>query len=303
MKKRFSESDQTESTSKPKPQKISRIERAFNLLAWVGFLFIVPIVLYLFGKTGALDFMRAHLGRFGEPSLLVLLFFAFLVLKIFFGGDRIILPLFVSYIVGFFLMATIVEIGFMDWYRDFTRRIAFLNNLPLNFLAAASVVLLGILLSHLKHCRFTVQLGLFLVLPVAFLIFNHLTGVVKIGGDVRISLNEGFNILAGIVDDRYRTDPEIIEYIEEVDEKNLALEEKEQLIEELQRRIEKLEAEKKLFEQLKKENEFFREKIARLEKDYASYGWCGASKGNAEEAGSYSEAVRGARARGRHADM
>ena len=91
------------------------------------FLFIVPIVLYLFGKTGALDSMRIHLGRFGEPSFLVLLFFAFL------------------------------------------------NNLPLNFLVAASVVLLGIQLSHLKRCRFTVQLRLLLVLPVAFLIFNHLT--------------------------------------------------------------------------------------------------------------------------------
>ena len=54
MKKRFAESDQTESPSKSKaqPQKISRFERAFNLLAWVGLLFIVPIVLYLFGKTG-----------------------------------------------------------------------------------------------------------------------------------------------------------------------------------------------------------------------------------------------------------
>ncbi len=162
--------------------RASPAERFFNTLGWLGFLFILPIGLQAFGVGGPLSWLEQNLGRYGRPAFLVLLFFGFLVLRILFGGDRPVGPLLLGCLMGFLLLCTAVEIGFMSWLPGLTDRIAFLSNHPLNFLVAIGVILLGILLSYLRRLPLLLQLLLLVVLPLGFLGFAHALPVFQLPG-------------------------------------------------------------------------------------------------------------------------
>lgn len=175
----------------------NRTERFFNLLGWLGFLLILPIGLHVFGVSAPLAWLGENLGRYGRPPFLILLFFGLLLLRIVFGGDRIIGPLLLGYLTGFLLLATTVEIGFMGWFRGFTDRIPFLSNIPLNFLTAVAVILLGILLSYLRRLPVILQVILLVVLPLGFLAFAHYQHLFQFRQGIELSLAAGAGLATG----------------------------------------------------------------------------------------------------------
>ncbi len=152
---------------------MERYEGLFDVLGWLGLALLVPLGFYVFDYGPGVEFMRARLGVAGRPTTITLAAFALLALRILFGGGELVSPLLVSFVVGFFLLATVVPFRFMKWLTDFTSRVFFLDNRSLSFLAACFVLFFGNLLSYARRASIWLQLFLFLVLPAAFLVIAN----------------------------------------------------------------------------------------------------------------------------------
>jgi hypothetical protein len=149
---------------------MERYERAFDVIGWIGVLFLVPVGFYVFNYAPAVQFMQGKLGFLGRPAVLTLIAYALIALRIVFGGGNLVAPLLISFVVGFFLMATVVPFRFMKWFTDWARQLFFLDNKSLNFLAAGFVFFFGNLVSYARRASIFLQLILLLVLPVLVLV-------------------------------------------------------------------------------------------------------------------------------------
>ena len=149
---------------------MERYEGLFDVLGWLGLAFLVPLGFYVFDYGPGVQFMRSRLGVAGLPTTITLVAFALIALRILFGGGELVSPLLVSFVVGFFLLATVVPFRFMKWFSDFAGKVFFLDSKALSFLAACFVLFFGNLLSYARRASIWLQLFLFLVLPVVFLL-------------------------------------------------------------------------------------------------------------------------------------
>jgi hypothetical protein len=149
---------------------MERYERAFDVIGWIGVLFLVPVGFYVFNYAPAVQFMQGKLGFLGRPAVLTLIAYALIALRIVFGGGNLVAPLLISFVVGFFLMAMVVPFRFMKWFTDWARQLFFLDNKSLNFLAAAFVFFFGNLVSYARRASIFLQLILLLILPVLVLV-------------------------------------------------------------------------------------------------------------------------------------
>jgi len=152
---------------------VERYEGLFDVLGWLGLLFLVPLGFYVFDYAPAVEFMRTRLGVFGRPTTITLIACALIVLRIVFGGGELVSPLLVSFVVGFFLLAAVVHFAFMKWFGEYADKVFFLDGRALNFLAACFVLFVGNLLSYARRASIWLQLFLFLVLPVVFLLIAN----------------------------------------------------------------------------------------------------------------------------------
>jgi len=149
---------------------VERYEWLFDLLGWLGLALLVPLGFYVFDYEPGVQFMRTRLGVVGLPTTITLAAFALLALRIIFGGGELVSPLLVSFVIGFFLLATVVSFRFMNWYSESAGKVFFLESKSLSFLAACFVLFFGNLLSYARRASIWLQLFLFLVLPVVFLL-------------------------------------------------------------------------------------------------------------------------------------
>lgn len=148
---------------------MERYERLFDVLGWLGLALLVPLGFYVFDYGPGVQFLRG-LSVVGLPVTITLAAFALLALRIVFGGGELVSPLLVSFVIGFFLLATVVPFRFMKWYSDQAAKVFFLDSKGLSFLAACFVLFFGDLLSYARRASIWLQLFLFLVLPVVFLL-------------------------------------------------------------------------------------------------------------------------------------
>jgi hypothetical protein len=210
---------------------MERYERIFNWVGWFGFLLLVPVGFYIFDFRPAVALMQSHLGLLGNPSFLTLFAFTLILLRIIFGGGYIIMPLITCFIMAFFLMFTVVEVGFMRWFRLFARDIFFLRNLHLNFLVACGVLLTGVILSYFKKLSGKLQLVLLVLLPVLFLIVCAFFDLFQFPNPIRLSVDEGLKGFLEWIDEEYRYEPEVRQYVENInDDRDLSILEKEEKI-------------------------------------------------------------------------
>jgi hypothetical protein len=152
---------------------VERYEGLFDVLGWLGLLFLVPLGFYVFDYAPAVEFMRARLGVFGRPTTVTLIAYALILMRIVFGGGELVSPLLVSFVIGFFLLAAVVPFVFMKWFGEYAGKVFFLDSRALNFLAACFVLFVGNLLSYARRASIWLQLFLFLVLPVVFLLIAN----------------------------------------------------------------------------------------------------------------------------------
>ncbi|HEC62185.1 MAG TPA: hypothetical protein ENI27_08030 [bacterium] len=253
---------------------MEKYERVFNVIGWVGFLLIVPVGFYIFDHQPAVQFMQTKIGFLGNPSFLTIAAFVLLFLRIIFGGGHIIMPLILSFIAAFFLFFSVVEVGFMHWFRSFSGKVFFLKNLHLNFIVGTAVLLIGVSLSYLRGLKSWIQLVLLIVVPIVFLSASNLFGLFEFPNPIRLSVQEGVEGFKSWIKGEYRDDPVVEQYLEEVaDSRDLTLKEKEAIIRKLQGKIDKLETDLNRLEEIKKENEQFREELERQKRDLDEFDW------------------------------
>ena len=155
---------------------MERYERLFDFLGWLGLLLLIPLGFYVFDYGPGVEFMRSRLGVVGRPTTITLAAFALIALRILFGGGQLVAPMLVSFVVGFFLIAAVVQFRFMSWYAEIAAKVMFLDSRALNFLAACFVLFLGNLLSYARRVSVWLDLLLLLVLPVVFLLIANAFG-------------------------------------------------------------------------------------------------------------------------------
>jgi len=149
---------------------VQRYEGWFNVLGWLGLALLIPLGFYVFNYAPGVEFMRSRRGVVGLPSTITLAAYVLIALRIVCGGGELVSPLLVSFVVGFFLLATVVPFRFMKWFSEFAAKLFFLDSKPLDFLAACFVLFFGNLLSYARRASIWLQLFFFLVLPVIFLL-------------------------------------------------------------------------------------------------------------------------------------
>lgn len=149
-------------------------ERIFNIIGWIGFLALAPVVLSIFGVTGPQLWLEARLGYWGGMEFLTYVFFGITIIRVIFGSGETISPLIIGFVVSFLLIVTAVPVGFMAWFRDSVTSLSWFMNIRLNLVTGLAVLALGILLSRLKRFHIALQLLVLVVLPVALLVLNSI---------------------------------------------------------------------------------------------------------------------------------
>lgn len=153
---------------------MERNERVFNLLGWVGLLLLAPVGLRVFQVQPAVDFLD-RLGAGGRSELWTLIAFGLVVLRLLFGGEATLLPLFVGLVVSFFLLSLVARVGFMRWFWEPAEGLPFFASDALSFVVGAAVLFWGMVLSHLRRVGLLVQLLVLVLLPfIALLAGNAL---------------------------------------------------------------------------------------------------------------------------------
>ena len=155
---------------------MERYEKLFDVVGWIGFALLAPVALYVFAVPAAVEIMDTKLGFAGRLEFWVLLTFGLVLLRIFFGGEHIILPLFLGYAGGFFLLSLVAKVGFMGWFwRPASRQFFFQNN-RLTFVVGAAVLFFGLIFSYFRKISLLVQLLILILLPMLILLaVNALT--------------------------------------------------------------------------------------------------------------------------------
>jgi hypothetical protein len=149
---------------------MERHERLFNAIGWLGFLVLLPVAFLILDLAPARDFMESRLGFVGRPAFLTLLGFGMILLRILFGGEQSMLPLVLGFVIGFLLLSTFAQIGFMRWFSRTTGEIILLRSPGLNYFVGLGVLLLGMILSYVRRPGFLVQLLGLIVIPAAVLL-------------------------------------------------------------------------------------------------------------------------------------
>lgn len=164
--------------------EVTPLHRIFNVLGWFAFVLMAPLVLSLFGVQGPRTFLEENLGYAGTPQFFLILFAALMVLRLFFGTDRGLAPLFLSYLVGFALLATVAGFPFLQGYAGAVTSVALFESTSFNFLAGILVFLVGVVLSYVRGLSVVALLVGVIVLPVALLAIGNLTELIPLAAAV-----------------------------------------------------------------------------------------------------------------------
>jgi hypothetical protein len=156
-------------------------ERVLNVIAWIGLILLVPVGLLVFGLPGAADFLTSHIGSYASPTALVIAFYALIILRVLFGNSEVYTPVLVGILVSFLLIAAVVPLSFMGWYRAAVSGIDYLANHRLVFLTGVGVSLLGVALGRVKGLPLLIHVIVLVAAPAALIVLDHIYGFAKLG--------------------------------------------------------------------------------------------------------------------------
>lgn len=152
-------------------QKPSVRMKLFDILGIIAYLLLIPPILSMFGITGPLNFLMEKLGSWGSTMMILVYFYGLHFLRIFFGSDVRVTPVFISYVISFaFFSMSFTTIDFMNWLYNLTHSVSFFSFDPVNCAAAVLVVFLGNSISTVKSGKFLLDIALLVVLPIALVI-------------------------------------------------------------------------------------------------------------------------------------
>lgn len=275
-------------------KNLSVLQKIFTVLGFIGFLLLIPGLLFAAGWTSLPESLTSTFGAAGSLPVITLIAFVLMALMFIFGGGHNISATFVGYLIGFFLISTAVDIGFMGWFKNWTSNIAFLSVPQLNYIVGNITVVVGVLMSFNKKIPLIGELAGLVVLPIGFLLLTSYLGILRFEGSegFNIEVNKGVQYLTEMIDEKYRNMNSVKDYVEEVHEdEDLTEEEKEDKIKKLQDKIKKMEEDQRILEELKKQNEEYQERLKDQKKNLKDFGWCASSKDSSKMVSSIVDAV------------
>jgi hypothetical protein len=163
-------SDQTQALPQKAPQSGSLRQKIFNIVGWSAFLLLAPPALQMLGLPALQDFLSAKIAAWGSPVALVIYFYAVLFLRVFFGSDQRYTPVLMGYAISFLYFSNSLAIGFMQWLRELSAQVGFLNYPYMSFITGIVVIFLSNALSGAKKARWPVDLIVLGLLPAAGLV-------------------------------------------------------------------------------------------------------------------------------------
>ena len=271
---------------------MSALEKFASFIGFLGFAMLVPGIMYALGNPSVSEFLSANLGTFGDASVMTSVAFVLIAIAIFFGGGENITGTLLGMVIGFFFISTAVEVGFMEWFRDFASSVSFMGNLQLNYLVGIAVVFLGLLFSFSKKIKFLPQAIILVALPVGFVVAANNYGWFQYDNKFSLSMDKGFEDLSHAIDEKYRSMPAVVKFIEDLQkDEELSEEQKEEKMQDLNQKIGKMEDDTKTLEELRKENEEYRKLLEEQKQALKGIGWCTSSKDTSHQTKGFTEAV------------
>ncbi|MGB0522800.1 MAG: transglutaminase domain-containing protein [Flammeovirgaceae bacterium] len=271
---------------------MSTLEKFASFIGFIGFAMLVPGIMYVLGNAAAVEFLSANLGMIGDPSVMTSLAFVLITLAIFFGGGDNVSATLLGMLTGFFFISTAIDIGFMEWFRSFITDVSFMGNVQLNYLVGIGVVVLGLLFSFAKKVKFLPQVMLLVAFPIGFVATTNHYGWMKYESEFSISMDKGFGELAQAIDEKYRSMPAVVQFMEDIkNDAGLSEEQKEAKMQELQQKIGKMEDDTQTLAALRKENEQYKKLLEDQQKALENIGWCSSSKDSSNQVKDFTDAV------------
>jgi hypothetical protein len=164
--------------------EVTPLHRIFNVLGWFAFVLMAPLVLSLFGLQGPRTFLQESFGYAGTPQFFLIVFSSLMILRLFFGTDRGLAPLFLSYLVGFALLATVAGFPFLHGYADAVTSVVLFESTSFNFLAGLLAFLVGVVLSYVRGLSIITLIVGVIVLPAALLAIGNLTSLIALAAAI-----------------------------------------------------------------------------------------------------------------------
>ena len=268
-------------------------EKLLTIIGIIGFLFLMPHLLSIFEYDAFQLFLEQRIGNLANPSTLSLVGLSFILVAIIFGGGDTIGATFLGLVIGFILISSSLEVSFMTWLKSLMAKFWLSSNFHLNYIVGIASIFMGLLFSFTSKLSFKALFILIFAMPLLFIGGAQYLDLFKFKGEFEISIDKGYAALVSLIDEEYREMPTVIQYIEEVEtDSTIDNAEKEAKMKTLQDNISKLEEDKEILENLKKENEIFKELIAQQQIELENIGWCKSSKDTSSQTKSFAEAVQ-----------
>lgn len=273
-------------------KKLTVVQKIFTVIGLIGMTLLIPGLLWAAGLEGPVNWIES-LGPAGDRQVITLVAFGLMILMFIFGGGHNISATFIGFLIGFFLISTAVDLGFMGWFKNLTAEVFFLNSPPLNYIVGLVTIFAGIMMSLNHKIPFWGELAGLVVLPIGFLVLTGYMDWFRINNNFKLSVNEGISSLTQMIDPKYQEMEEVQEYVKEVHEdEELDQDEKESKIKALKEKIKKMEEDQRNVKQLKEENERYKERLKDQKKHLKDFGWCADAKSSGKMVKSVAEAVR-----------
>ena len=267
---------------KKEEEKAGCFGTIFAYVGKLGFILLTPVLCFYLGFEAPQRLLEQFMGDYGSLDFLVFLAFVALGLRIAFGSSRLILPTTIALFASAPLIGTTLHTKTFSEIQESLMSLPYMEHKSLNFMIGIFILLIGVQLSNLKRVNVIAQLVLIVLLPYGVLAGLNELDLVPKNDATSFSIKEGYataskatKMAISRIDERYRKDPKVQNYIKEVvNDPEIKEEEKTSLIDQLKQRIAKLEKDKATAEQVRQENERFKEELNQLNEQKPADTWC-----------------------------
>jgi len=151
-------------------KKANLFERIVDILAWVSFILLVPLLTDLLSFTKISDFLKESFGAYASNEYLTLYFWIIQALRIFFGGSLITSPLLIGAISSFLLFFATLPLGFMSFFNKLLEPSGLFANNILSFIMSLVILAASYFLSFRKKLHPLFSLLLLVIVPYAIVL-------------------------------------------------------------------------------------------------------------------------------------
>jgi transglutaminase-like putative cysteine protease len=238
------------------------LDRFFDAVGFLGYLFTVPAILVVFGKPETAAFLERSLGSLGSPAALLLLFLLFSLLRTLFGTIHRALPPLFGMAAGLVLFSAAFDIPFMKGMQGALLRFPAFESPGPPLFAGIAAIAAGSLFGMRDRGRSLPKVLATAALSAAVLFGLSAANPFPAVDRTVLSVDNAIARIARELGKEYRN-PEVEEAVRKViEDRNSTVEEKDRLISELTERLRRSEEERQALEQAVKDTALLEEELA-----------------------------------------